>query len=94
MILNLGMSESFGEVELTRLRFPVVMEVDYIRVYQKKGRINVGCDPEDFPTASYIEQCVLMRDLLCLCKMFNGSMLQAHGSLYKPKFDDVGRRLR
>ena len=30
------------------------MLVDYVRVYQKKDQKNIGCDPEDFPTADYI----------------------------------------
>lgn len=34
------------------------MSVDYIRVYQPKGAINIGCDPDDFPTQSYIKQYV------------------------------------
>jgi hypothetical protein len=25
-------------------------QIDYIRVYQDPARINIGCDPEDFPT--------------------------------------------
>ena len=30
-------------------------EVDWVRVYQRKDAINVGCDPKDYPTAAYIE---------------------------------------
>jgi beta-glucanase (GH16 family) len=56
--MNLGMSESFGDIDTSRLQFPAVMEVDYVRVYQKKGKINVGCDPVGFPTAEYIERCI------------------------------------
>lgn len=32
------------------------MRVDYVRVYQAKDSLNYGCDPEDFPTAAYINQ--------------------------------------
>lgn len=32
------------------------MSVDYIRVYQDPDNINVGCDPEDFPTSKYINR--------------------------------------
>jgi hypothetical protein len=32
------------------------MRVDYIRVYQPKNAINIGCDPKDFPTSAYIER--------------------------------------
>ena len=30
------------------------MHVDYIRVYQPKNAINIGCDPVGFPTSNYI----------------------------------------
>jgi beta-glucan synthesis-associated protein KRE6 len=53
------MSENFGFVDLTHLTFPTTMRVDYIRVYQPKGSVNIGCDPEDFPTEAYINQYVL-----------------------------------
>ncbi|KAA1466606.1 glycoside hydrolase family 16 protein [Dentipellis sp. KUC8613] len=56
IIMNLGMSENFGKVDIAHLPFPVHMYVDYVRVYQPKGQRNVGCDPKDFPTQSYINQ--------------------------------------
>ncbi|CAA7262719.1 unnamed protein product [Cyclocybe aegerita] len=56
IIANLGLSLGFGTVDFERLIFPAVMSVDYIRVYQPAGQINVGCDPKDFPTAAYIEK--------------------------------------
>ncbi|KAF9056531.1 glycoside hydrolase family 16 protein [Panaeolus papilionaceus] len=56
LIMNLGMSLNFGHVDLEHLVFPTTMRVDWIRVYQPKGNINVGCDPVDFPTAAYINQ--------------------------------------
>ena len=36
------------------------MSVDYIRVYQRKDSINIGCDPKNFPTSSYIETSVIV----------------------------------
>jgi len=30
------------------------MSIDYIRVYQPRDAINIGCDPHDFPTQDYI----------------------------------------
>ena len=54
--MNLGMSRNFGDVDLDHLVFPTTMRVDWIRVYQPKSDINIGCDPKDFPTAAYIEQ--------------------------------------
>ncbi|KAJ7706348.1 beta-glucan synthesis-associated [Mycena rosella] len=56
IIANLGMSENFGTVDFEHLTFPAVMRVDYVRVYQPKDAINIGCDPADFPTAAYIEE--------------------------------------
>ncbi|KAJ3516017.1 hypothetical protein NLJ89_g1393 [Agrocybe chaxingu] len=55
IITNLGMSEGFGDVDVANLVFPGIMLVDYIRVYQRKGEINIGCDPPEFPTAKYID---------------------------------------
>jgi len=56
ILANLGMSENFGTVDLEHLTFPTTMSIDYVRVYQDKNNINIGCDPPDFPTAAYIEQ--------------------------------------
>ncbi|KAK0464977.1 beta-glucan synthesis-associated [Desarmillaria tabescens] len=56
ILVNLGMSENFGYVDLDHLTFPAIMSIDYIRVYQPKDSINVGCDPDDFPTQAYIEE--------------------------------------
>ncbi|GAA6007084.1 hypothetical protein JCM10207_001500 [Rhodosporidiobolus poonsookiae] len=55
IITNLGMSNGFTEVELDTLTFPARMRIDYIRVYQQPDRINIGCSPDDYPTADYIE---------------------------------------
>lgn len=54
IIINFGMSKNFAEVDLDNLPFPATMLVDYIRVYQRKGEKNIGCDPKDFPTQDYI----------------------------------------
>ncbi|KAF7315656.1 hypothetical protein MIND_00081100 [Mycena indigotica] len=43
LIANLGMSFNFGKVDLEHLPFPCHLEIDYIRVYQPKSAINVGC---------------------------------------------------
>lgn len=56
ILANLGMSSNFGFVDLENLIFPTTMSIDYIRVYQKKGEINIGCDPPDFPTQAYITE--------------------------------------
>lgn len=36
------------------------MSVDYIRIYQPKDAVNIGCDPKEFPTMQYIETYVLI----------------------------------
>ncbi|KDR85358.1 hypothetical protein GALMADRAFT_218450 [Galerina marginata CBS 339.88] len=56
LIMNLGMSENFGTVDFEHLTFPATMRVDWIRVYQPKNAINIGCDPKGFPTQAYINQ--------------------------------------
>ncbi|KAJ7932557.1 beta-glucan synthesis-associated protein-domain-containing protein [Mycena leptocephala] len=56
IIANLGMSLNFGAVDFDHLTFPAVMRVDYIRVYQPKDAINIGCDPVDYPTQAYINE--------------------------------------
>jgi hypothetical protein len=55
MIINLGMSENFGTVDLEHLTFPNHLRVDYVRVYQPMYKVNIGCSPTDFPTESYID---------------------------------------
>lgn len=34
--------------------FPAELRFDYVRVYQRKGSTNIGCDPSAYPTAKYI----------------------------------------
>ncbi|KAF9476634.1 glycoside hydrolase family 16 protein [Pholiota conissans] len=55
IIANLGLSLGFGVVDFENLIFPATMSIDYIRVYQPRDSINVGCDPQDFPTRTYID---------------------------------------
>ncbi|OCH84874.1 beta-glucan synthesis-associated [Obba rivulosa] len=56
IILNLGMSSSWQPIDLTTMEFPAVMQVDYVRVYQRSGSVNIGCDPPGFPTMDYISK--------------------------------------
>jgi len=56
MIINLGISPNFGAIDFEHLTFPTTMSVDYVRVYQRPEDVNTGCDPEGFPTQSYINQ--------------------------------------
>ncbi|KAJ7155157.1 glycoside hydrolase family 16 protein [Mycena filopes] len=56
IIMNLGLSESFGFIDFDHLTFPAVMRVDWVRVYQDASDPSqtVGCDPKGFPTQAYI----------------------------------------
>ncbi|KAG2004925.1 beta-glucan synthesis-associated protein KRE6 [Coprinopsis cinerea AmutBmut pab1-1] len=55
IILNLGMSPNWQTIDLSTMIFPGEMLVDYVRVYQRRDAINIGCDPPDYPTKKYIE---------------------------------------
>ncbi|KAG6898818.1 hypothetical protein C0993_003928, partial [Termitomyces sp. T159_Od127] len=54
IVLNLGISPNWQTIDPSTLLFPAEMLIDYVRVYQRKGATNVGCNPKDFPTADYI----------------------------------------
>jgi len=88
--MNLGMSTSFGPVDLAHLPFPAHMRVDYIRVYQPEGQIKVGCDPKEFPTTNYINRWMCRSWGIQSIYIFSW---QTYWSLYQPKFDHVGDRL-
>jgi len=45
-----------GITAMDNLHWPAVFFVDYVRVWQQTGEINVGCNPPDFPTKKYIEK--------------------------------------
>ena len=54
IILNLGFSHSWVDVQFDQLRFPTVMRIDYVRWYQKEGEEMVTCDPPGYETTEYI----------------------------------------
>lgn len=56
LVLNLGISANWQTIDLTTMEFPALMQVDYVRIYQRHGSTNVGCDPKDYPTADYIRR--------------------------------------
>ncbi|KAH9919444.1 beta-glucan synthesis-associated [Epithele typhae] len=56
IVLNLGISSNWQTIDLTTMEFPAIMQIDYVRVYQRSGSTNVGCDPPDYPTKDYIEK--------------------------------------
>jgi hypothetical protein len=37
------------------MMFPSEFLIDYVRVYQRKGQTNIGCDLKDYPTVDYIK---------------------------------------
>ncbi len=47
---------NWQNIDLSTMAFPAIMQVDYVRVYQRTGQTNVGCDPPDYPTADYISK--------------------------------------
>ncbi|KAF6743434.1 beta-glucan synthesis-associated protein-domain-containing protein [Ephemerocybe angulata] len=55
LVLNLGMSPNWQDIVESSMMFPGEMLVDYVRVYQRKNEINVGCDPKGYPTKKYID---------------------------------------
>ncbi|WFD30275.1 hypothetical protein MSPP1_001292 [Malassezia sp. CBS 17886] len=58
ILLNLGVSQSFGTVEWSSLKdyWPFEMSIDWVRVYQDPDAINIGCSPKDYPTKDYINK--------------------------------------
>ncbi|KAI0068616.1 glycoside hydrolase family 16 protein, partial [Artomyces pyxidatus] len=56
IIMNMGMSTNFGQVDVAHIPFPVHMYIDYVRVYQPSNARNIGCDPKDYPTSDYINR--------------------------------------
>lgn len=54
LILNLGLSNSWVNIDWTRLEFPTTMRVDYIRWYQPEGAELITCDPPGYETTEYI----------------------------------------
>ncbi|ESK85953.1 glycoside hydrolase family 16 protein [Moniliophthora roreri MCA 2997] len=54
IIMNLGISRSWTTILPETLQFPAEMKFDYIRIYQRRGHENIGCDPEGYPTTEYI----------------------------------------
>ncbi|KAF8625530.1 hypothetical protein AX15_005334 [Amanita polypyramis BW_CC] len=55
IILNLGISPNWQTIDLSTMIFPAELRFDYVRVYQRKGHINVGCNPKNYPTTQYIQ---------------------------------------
>lgn len=56
LIMNLGLSNNWAYIDWLSLVFPSTMSVDYVRLYQPEGQVNLGCDPEGYPTQEYIQK--------------------------------------
>ncbi|KAK3707167.1 beta-glucan synthesis-associated protein [Vermiconidia calcicola] len=54
MIMNLGISHSWVDVQFQDLRFPTIMRIDYVRWYQREQDRMVTCDPPGYETTEYI----------------------------------------
>ncbi|CAD6920042.1 unnamed protein product [Tilletia controversa] len=54
----IGMSNGFSPVDFENLKFPGVLSVDYVRVYQDEGMESLSCDGAfpSMPTVSYIKK--------------------------------------
>ena len=46
--------DNWQTIDLTTMVFPAEMLVDYVRVYQRSGATNIGCNPKAYPTSDYI----------------------------------------
>ena len=45
IILALALSQALVTVDPTTLTLPAEFKIDYVRVYQRQGAQNAGCDP-------------------------------------------------
>jgi hypothetical protein len=54
MILNLGLSYSWVDINFAALKFPTIMRIDYVRWYQSEGSEMVTCDPPGYETTQFI----------------------------------------
>ncbi|KAG6811656.1 hypothetical protein H0H92_006418 [Tricholoma furcatifolium] len=54
IVMNLGISPNWQNIDLSSLIFPAELRIDYVRVYQRRGSLNVGCNPPAYPTKDYI----------------------------------------
>jgi len=55
IVLNTALGSWNGGPDSTNGHLPGHMFIDYVRVWQKKDRTNVGCNPPNYPTREYID---------------------------------------
>jgi hypothetical protein len=92
----LGLSENFGDIDFEGLQFPAHMYVDWIRVYQHPDRINIGCDPPNFPTSNYIEtyiEAYTNPNLTVSVPLIESNCLSAQSAYVYFEYIDLGKRL-
>jgi beta-glucan synthesis-associated protein KRE6 len=56
LVMNLGISTAWGMILIDQLKFPTVMRIDYVRIYQRPGNESITCDPPGYPTTDYIKK--------------------------------------
>lgn len=56
LIMNLGLSNNWVDINWAALTFPTTMRIDYVRWYQKEGEEMVTCDPPGYETTEYIKK--------------------------------------
>lgn len=56
MVLNLGFSHNWVDIDFAVLKFPAVMQIDYVRWYQPADAQMVTCDPPGYETTDYIRE--------------------------------------
>lgn len=55
IVINTALGSWNGGPEATNGHMPGHMYVDFVRVWQRRDRRNVGCDPPDHPTKEFID---------------------------------------
>ncbi|MCJ1340753.1 hypothetical protein MMC09_006049 [Bachmanniomyces sp. S44760] len=56
VVLNMGFSTAWVNIEYGNLKFPTTMYVDYVRWYQRPDSVSVTCDPPGYETTAYIKE--------------------------------------
>jgi len=47
IVLDFGISLNWQPIDLSTMIFPAEYKTDYIRIYQRKGETNTGCNPKE-----------------------------------------------
>lgn len=55
IVMNLGISENWVDINWAALKFPTIMRIDYVRIYQPEGEEMITCDPPGYETTEYIK---------------------------------------